>query len=415
MRKASFNPVIYEDFLQIYIKGFEKSGRNHITLKAFNGSLFLKPFFMLRHLLAFLIKSISNKRPSIAGKLGYYAISQNTLTALRFLSQEKDSVLIYSSAKLKTPDTLKRHLPFKWKYSLNYFGVLYHFVKTKPSFALNYFDLIFYATGYFEYFSSILSKERPHMMVFSNDHNYDSRALLMACTKLNIKTVYIQHASVTNEFPSLSFDLNLLEGEDSLSKYKQCGSITGETHLIGMPKFDPYFKYIKPVIRNIKSIGLAFNTFDNLEIVRSILSYLTNQTDFQITVRPHPQESRNLDLILNINNLQVSGKNETAFDFIAKQDVLISGNSSILLEGVLLNIIPFYYSLNPEINDYYGFVKNKLAEHLSSIESINNLLNRYSDHINVRGRAKFYNATIEDEYDGKSELLALELIEQSIK
>lgn len=409
------NATRYEDFLHMYFNHFNHYGENSPIFEQFNKPLFIKIFLMIRHFFAFIFSDVINQSlDTLKNKVAYYAISKNTLNALSFLENEPDSILVYSSLKLNVPDCTKRQLTNKWRYTFNYFSILFHFYKRNKKFTLAYFDLIYYSIGYYETFKKTLTSEKPKLMVFSNDHNYDSRALLMACTELNIKTVYVQHASVTPLFPPLSFDLNLLEGDDSLNKYKQCGSISGKTQFVGMPRFDKYFHLIKPEQRTVATIGVAFNMIDHLDSVYKILEYLSTQTNYSITYRPHPREARNLERFRELKRIKKSSDSETAFDFLKKQDVLIGGSSSILLEACLLNVIPIYYHFESAFNDVYGFAQNGLAHTLNQISDLDEILNEYKKTINVRAKAKYYNATIDTIDDGKSSILALKLIKQFV-
>ncbi len=405
----------YEDFLVMYFTHFKNYSKNSPIFEQFNKPLLAKLYFMLRHFFAFILMDLKNaSTETLQNKTVYYAISKNTLNALSFLEKEQDSILLYTSLKLVTPTCEKRHLTSKWRYTLNYFKILSHFLKTNKKFALAYFDLIYYSIGYYENFKKILSREKPQLVVFSNDHNYDSRALLLACRELGVKTVYIQHASVTHLFPPLSFDLNLLEGQDSLEKYKKCGVISGKVQFIGMPRFDKYHHLIKPQKRTISNIGIAFNMIDNLESVYQLIKYLSTQTNYQVTYRAHPREERNLSLLNEFKNIQNSNNQETAFDFLKNQDVLIAGSSSILLEACLLNVIPIYYHFDSEFNDVYGFAKNGLAYSLDTIYDLQKVIHKHSENINIRAKAKYYNATIDTDDDGKSSKLALQLIKKFI-
>lgn len=406
----------YDNFLTMYLTHFKEYGTKSPIFEQFNKPFIVKLFFMFRHFIAFLLKDLSNQsNETLKNKLVYYAISKNTLNALSFLNQEPNTLLIYTSLKLKTPEVNKKAITSKWKYSTLYFQVLVYFFKTNKPFAIAYFDLIYYSIGYYETFIKILSIEKPQVVVFSNDHNYDSRALLMACKELDIKTIYIQHASVTKLFPPLSFDLNLLEGEDSLEKYRECGEIEGKTRLIGMPRFDNYMHHLRSKKRNIESIGVAFNMIDNLDSLHKLLVYLIENTNYKITYRPHPREARDLSVLNHLTALKKSSSEENAFDFLKNQDVLIAGSSSILLEACLLNVIPIYYRFESDFDDVYSFVKKGLAHPLDKITDLQMVINNYSEQINVRSRAKYYNATVDTNDDGKSSILALQFIKQFIE
>jgi len=60
------------------------------------------------------------------------------------------------------------------------------------------------------------------VLVVANDHSYPCTTIVKAAQDEGVKTVYIQHASVSDKFPALKFDYALLEGLDSLEKYNLC-------------------------------------------------------------------------------------------------------------------------------------------------------------------------------------------------
>ena len=55
----------------------------------------------------------------------------------------------------------------------------------------------------------------------SNDHSPANRALLLVAKSKGIKTVYMQHASVSNLFPVLDFDYSFLDGVNAYNIYKE--------------------------------------------------------------------------------------------------------------------------------------------------------------------------------------------------
>ena len=78
------------------------------------------------------------------------------------------------------------------------------------------------AYSYVPYFINILSKTKPKLVIVSNDHSLNCRSLRLAAQILGIRTLYIQHASISNIFPPLEFDYALLDGLVSYKKYVSC-------------------------------------------------------------------------------------------------------------------------------------------------------------------------------------------------
>ena len=125
-----------------------------------------------------------------------------------------------------------------------------------------------------------MKKLKPKAIIFANDHIIKHRALLLASKSLGIKNFYLQHASITKEYPPLKFDFALLEGKDALDKYMDCGEVSSEIKFVGMPKFDDFAKYKKDKKRSkIRTIGIATNPFDDFKYVNLLIEKLNN--DFE--------------------------------------------------------------------------------------------------------------------------------------
>ena len=115
-------------------------------------------------------------------------------------------------------------------------------------------------------------------MIFANDHIPEARSCILACKKLGIKTVYIQHGAVSKYFPPLEFNLALLESQYSLDIYKRSKDIDTEIKLIGISKLDKEILKIRKRDK-INKIGIAFNQNDDLQKVEKLVETLI-QNDY---------------------------------------------------------------------------------------------------------------------------------------
>jgi len=361
---------------------------------------------------------------NISGKIWLFVVSKNNYESLAFLKDalpqavfvagQNKQIGIYN-AKVNRLSTR-----FKIRYLYKFPGLLWGLYKMKGLRALRFFDLIFAATGYYELSLDYLKKHQPQAIIFANDHNTDPRALLLAAKELFIPTIYIQHASVSTSFPPLSFALNLLEGQDALDKYRQCGPISGAVKLIGMPKADQFIRN-KNTRTVIQHIGICVNIIDDLNAVREMLLLLTEQEPtFHISVRPHPSDKRDYGFISKLDaKIEFSNsKIEPAFDFLRKQDAIIAADSSIHLEAVMLNILSIYYRFNAGkfVYDYYGYVQHNLVQVADTPEQLISLLNKFKNNRPpVYQRANYYNAVMGTENEGKSHTLAVGYIQEFLK
>jgi len=386
-------------------------GARLLRVLLWTGRLFLNLFLPLKN------------QENISGKIWLYVVSKNNYESLAFLKDalpqavfvagQNKQIGIYN-AKVNRLSTR-----FKIKYLYKFPGLLRGLYQIKGQRALRFFDLIFAATGYYELSLDNLKKYKPQAIFFANDHNTDPRALLLAAKELRIPTVYIQHASVSTSFPPLAFALNLLEGQDALDKYRQCGPISGEVKLIGMPKADQFIQH-KNTRTVIQRIGVCVNIIDDLNAVRELLLLLVQQEPaLHISVRPHPSDNRDYSFISNLSAAIAfsNSKTEPAFDFLRKQDAIIAADSSIHLEAVMLNILSIYYRFNAGnfVYDYYGYVQHDLVQAAATPDQLLSIIYQYKNNRPlVYFKANYYNAVMGTEYEGKSHTLALRYIQDFI-
>ncbi|MBC8084471.1 MAG: hypothetical protein H7Z21_14835 [Hymenobacter sp.] len=359
---------------------------------------------------------------NLRGAVWLYVVSQNNYEALRFLREARpDAVLVAGQSKqigrynaVVNRLSLRRKLLCYWQFPLVLAGLL----RTEGERAWRFFDLIFNAVGYYEVYRRALRHYRPQAVVFANDHNDDARALLLACRAEGVPTAYVQHASVSTNFPPLGFDLSLLEGQDALDKYRQCGPISGRTALVGMPKADEFL-----AIRNqqpaVRRVGLACNLLDETEALAATLRYLLPQfPDLLFTFRAHPSDARDFRFLRQQHPrlLFSDARQEGVFEFLIRQDALIAADTSTHLEATLLNVASLYFRFNTHAttDDYYGYVAHGLVERADTLPELAALLARYAvlKPADLYRRAAYYNATLGTPEEGHSRERSGRLLEK---
>ncbi len=284
---------------------------------------------------------------------------------------------------------------------------------------IEYLPHYFNIYGMFMWWRFYLKRIKPKSIIFPNDHLVWHRVLRIAAESSNIPTIYIQHASVTERFPKLEFDLSLLEGQDALDKYSKKG-INGKVILVGMLKFDKYYSKINQS-KSAKTIGICTNILDDESLIEKLCSELKFAfPEKTIILRPHPRDARfsfYKNLIVKFKIEFSDSKIENSFEFLQKVDVNIAGESSIHLETVLLNVYPIYFQFSKNKLDHYGYIKNNLIMDYFDktkplIDKINNIKNNKP---NVRNRAKYYIDTIGSKHDGKSVEKALKIVKNLVE
>ncbi|WP_052592244.1 hypothetical protein [Aureispira sp. CCB-QB1] len=415
---------IYYSITQLGFNGFLEVAPTNVRV-IFSAKTLPKRIFNILGRIVFLpIKGViywfkfSQKRnySRLVGKPCLLVISQNNKDILSVLKKKNDSFvyLAYESYSTEKEDIVPL---LHWSIWLRLYKapwVFWHFYKSYGNKAWDYVDYIFKSVGQYEACLQFLKKYKPEYIVFSNDHTTFPRALLMAAKTLEIPTIYIQHASVTPYFPPLDFDLSLLEGQATLDQYQSNGRVNGLVKFIGMPKFDSYINCRNTKIR-VQNIGVCSNKMDEQVVVETFLRELSNTfPTITITFRPHPAD----DTSFNIpNKVLRSTKEENAFDFLKKQDLIIAGNTSIHLEAVLLNVVSIYYEFIPfeeDIRDMYRYCKNGLASHALDYEHLLELIKKEIEakDTEVYKKAAYYNAVLGTENEGKSGALAIQYINE---
>ena len=299
-------------------------------------------------LLGNIIKPINNP-DTLDDKIWLYVVSQNNYNALHFIKKRRNNAIAVAGQgkqigrynAIVNRISLRKKILYYWQLPL----VFIAFIKKEGIRAWRFFDLIYAAIGYYEVYRYEIRKAKPRAVIFANDHNDDSRALLLACKREGIPTAYIQHASVSTYFPPLSFDLSLLEGQDALDKYSQCGPIKGMVKLVGKPQADAFYKH-RNTNHSASRLGLACNLIDEFQSISSTVAYLAHaMPDMPLTFRAHPGDQRNFESLQNIHpNLRFSNsRQETVFDFLSRQDVLLAADTSTHLEATSLNIAAIYF------------------------------------------------------------------------
>lgn len=349
----------------------------------------------------------------------FFAKTNNQERALRTLADNIAHPLFVGVDGFGT-----KQLPVFWAYffSIPFLPcVCFKFFKAKGAErkAFSYvFDFYWLSYGVYILVRQVLRKTNPDLIVLANDHVMWTRVFILAARDADIPTVYIQHASVTERFPPLTVDYALLEGKDTAEKYATRGKSKTKAFLIGIPRLDQYFSKIN-YDHSLQTIGVCVGLQNTPEQLEPLCRALQQHTStFKFVLRPHPADPRKeaWQKIASEANWQFSNNAEDAFQYLSRVDAIVSGDSNILLEAVLMNVNAICYDFSGENLDWYGFQKHGLVEYFSEPNSIVQYLYELLDSLpsDVRNKAKRYCSTINTKYDGCSQELAVELINQFV-
>ena len=288
-----------------------------------------------------------------------------------------------------------------------------NYLRLSMSFAFHEYWLTY---GHFIMLVNFFKNADVKVAVVANDQYLRTRLIAYVCDFICIKSVYIQHASVSLDFPRLIFNFALLEGRDSLDKYLKIGKIDSVVFLLGSSK-EPILDEICTKER-VYNIGICFGLIDDvLKVETLILEVLKLYDCGNIFLRPHPRESREdfIHEMLSKYNIGFSdSKIEQTSKFFKKVECIIASESNIHLEAVLQNIHSIYYQLTENERqkyDVYGFISAKLIIDYTDVHLLKEILFKLKKKKpNVRSNARYYNDTIGTEFEGQSDILYNEVI-----
>ena len=110
---------------------------------------------------------------------------------------------------------------------------------------------------------------------------------------------------------------------------------------------------------------------------------------------------------------------ENAFQLLKKVDCIISGNSSILLEAALLNVIPFYFTSDQKtrfndshiIDDKYGYIEGGVAYRIRNLNDLVQQIKFFDKRKpDLTNKTKYYCSTVGTKWHGKSSIVAANYI-----
>jgi hypothetical protein len=267
--------------------------------------------------------------------------------------------------------------------------------------------------GYFVTATKVLTALAPRLVLLANDHTMQTRVFEHAAHRMGITTAYMQHASVTGDFPPLAFDLAFLDGSDAAHKYDQPGSEGTRAFLTGVPKVDAHRASARERA-TVRRIGVCVNVLDpTTDVVRFVEDLRRLAPRVDVLLRPHPSDGR--AWAEAVRGIELSDANsEPSFTFLDRVDAVITGPSNIVLEAALVGVRSVYVDFGRLGIDHYGFVERGLCVKADSAEQALALLDpAHGTAVDIEA-LKAYCATVGTAYDGRSAELVSRLIEEEL-
>ena len=264
------------------------------------------------------------------------------------------------------------------------------------------------------FYIDMLKKVQPKIIIVLNDHHVINRSLRLSAEIMDVKTLYLQHASVSEIFPPLEFNYALLDGNIAHQFYIQCYQTQQRTNL-RIEKNIAKCKVIltgqkKSVVKKNEEkmlkglhIGLAVNPDDDFDYLQKLLEHLSSMK-VKCIVRTHQGQSlfflKQLKAYIRDKNwISWSDSREHMIsNYFMQVNLLIASNSSIHLEAALAGLPTFYYEMTSKVlySDYYGYVRNGVSKKLEnnfSFELLKNFVNSEHNDLQRLKSIKSYSET----------------------
>lgn len=266
-----------------------------------------------------------------------------------------------------------------------------------------HFTRLWSTYGYYQLAKEYLEQYKVKVLVVSSDQGEFHRCLLLNAKDLDVKTIYVQHASVAKGFPKLIASYSFLDGKESLEKYLFAGQPEGEVYLSGGVRFDPIFqKYKLKNTENVSTVGIAINMLDDFGEVKRLCQFLLTHK-FKLVLRPHPRYGGINQTWLKENDISYSDpKAESSFDFISHIDLMISNESAIHLDAAMMHCPSIVYNFsNNAILDHYSYIKTGLVKVADNEEQLLAAIANPNDALPSTETLQFYNASCGTTFKGR--------------
>lgn len=380
------------------------------------------------------LKQHSNlKRPA---KFFVFASTANQMSSLdetiESMKQRGENLVAVGNPRLLTrQDQGKGYVPYRLTptdavRSMVLFAVrgfnLYRLLRTRHPVTLKWYFADFCSVYiWLAYFYKVLSQVKPEFVITANDHNVPNRCLLAVAHYMAIKTVYLQHASVSTIFPALRVNYAFLDGQCALNTYRQCEPNQPDTSWNApIPKviLSGQKKHLKRSDNSNKTlVGVALNALDN---AKNGIEFINGLADngLHVRLRWHPSQTER-DTALYREAFSASKhvslsdpRQEPISEFMDRIGWLIAGNSSIHLEAAVAGVMPIYYELTPaDQPDYYGYLKHGLCQPAASVMEVLELVrNTRYNHSPKTEAVRYYSSTYLTEWESREGELVAECL-----
>jgi hypothetical protein len=252
-----------------------------------------------------------------------------------------------------------------------------------------------------------------------NDHSVFPLAWVYASRKEGIPSIYIQHASVSGVFPRLVVHTALLEGQHSLDTYNAIGNFSRDQRLVGIIRMDGLIGHKGGTLKKTEMVvGVCLKGWYPETLLTELVDQIKHTHGVsQIILRPHPGSSLAYLKSLERYALPISNaKIEKPIAFLRGLDVLVSGESTIILEAALMKIPTVYIDDTVAEFDLYGYVRHNITFHAKKISDMPAIIESFTKQKveNAFTNCKYYCDSIGTSFENKSADILVKYYNESI-
>lgn len=274
-----------------------------------------------------------------------------------------------------------------------------------------YVRQLFRSCGYWFWLKALLRQSPSRWVLTANDHNPWNRMLYALARRDGRRTAYVQHASISDIFPPLNFDVAFLDGQVSMDIYQHIAGQSTSAANTGVVCLCGTQKQVGCLKGEAMSevVGVATSSLTDLEVALGLINGLLKD-GWQIVLRSHPTESPDRirvhqDWASAMPGLQFQKGTVPLPTFLADVGMVLAGDSGVLLEAAVAGRGAVYAQMlsGRGFNDYYGFVQNGIAFALDASDHLGAQLRDWKTYMSSREYARCisrYSASFGTEWYG---------------
>ena len=229
--------------------------------------------------------------------------------------------------------------------------------------------------GYYFYFSQLLSKRTPNLVIVASNYSPQSVALRWSAKAIGIPAVFISHAAIARieSLPPLDAELSILDGPAAREAYNKLGTVIGDVVYSGIPGPSNPLK-IAAELDNSSKAGIFLTALTDEVTLAKTVEVLLKQWRFEsVLIRPHPVSlvGPSEDWLASLSNRVKISKGSSLAKDCQSCNLVVCGDTSSHLEILKLGVPTIYLSkLDSLPEDYYNFVRHKIVPKTSSLEDL---------------------------------------------